>query len=137
MPYKQPPNPKGKRQIKINAILQAHLIKLLLEGTYTCAELAEMTGLHYVTVCQYTRELHRAGAAHIAGWDKDRRGCDVLKIYKIGAGRDKPRQRKTMAERSTSYRARKKQLKLIHTLCSAPHAEPIPAPFQPEPQLMA
>lgn len=138
MPYKQPPNQKGRRQIKINAITQAHLIKLLLEGTYTCAELAEMTGLHYVTVCQYTRELHRAGAAHIAAWEKDRRGCDVAKIYKLGVGSDKRRQRKSDAEKQTAYRTKKKQLKLINilTLCSVPHAEPTPAPFQPEPQLM-
>ena len=138
MPYKQPPNPKGKRQIKINAILQAHLIKLLLEGTYTCQELADETGLHYVTVCQYTRELHRAGAAHIAAWEKDKRGRDLAKIYKLGEGNDKRRQKKTMAERQIAYRAKKKQLKLINilTLCSAPHAEPVPAPSQPEPQLM-
>ena len=53
-----------------NAITQAHLIKLLLEGDYTCQELADETGLHYVTVLQYTRELYRAGAAYIVRWDK-------------------------------------------------------------------
>ena len=139
MPYKQPPNPKGKRQIKINAILQAQLIKLLLEGTYTCAELAEMTGLHYVTVCQYTRELHRAGAAHIAEWDKDRRGCDVLKIYKLGVGRDKPRQRKTMAERQTASRAKKKQIKFMELLksCNVQSAELPPESCQPEGLMVA
>lgn len=133
MPYTPvPPNQKGKRQIKINAITQAQLIKLLLEGTYTCAELAEMTGLHYVTVCQYTRELHRAGAAHISGWEKDRRGCDVAKIYKLGEGTDKRRQKKTQAERQIAYRAKKKQLKLIQTLCSAQPAGQTPAPLRQE-----
>lgn len=57
--------PKNARCIKINAISQAHLIALMLDGIYTCKELAEETGLHYVTVLQYTRELHRAGAAYI------------------------------------------------------------------------
>lgn len=139
MPYvPTPPNPKGKRQIKINAILQAQLIKLLLEGTYTCAELAEMTGLHYVTVLQYTRELHRVGAAHIAGWEKDSRGRDLSKIYKLGEGNDKRRQKKTQAERQIAYRAKKKQLKLIHTLilCNAQSAEPTPKPSKLEPQLV-
>lgn len=124
--------PKNKRMIKINAILQAQLIKLLLEGTYTCAELAEMTGLHYVTVLQYTRELHRAGAAHIAEWEKDWRGRDLAKIYKLGAGKDKPRQKKTQAERQIAYRAKKKQLKLIQTLCSAQPAGQTPAPLRQE-----
>lgn len=130
-----PPNPKGKRLIKINAIMQANLIKLLLEGTYTCKELAEMVGAHYVTVCQYTRELHRAGAAHIASWEKDRRGCDVLKVYKLGVGRDAKRSKKTHAERQTAYRTKKKQMKVMELLtCSVPSAEQIHKPCQPEPQ---
>jgi hypothetical protein len=133
-----PPNPKGKRQIKINAIMQAQLIKLLLEGTYTCAELAEMTGLHYVTVCQYTRELHRAGAAHISGWEKDPRGRDLSKIYKLGEGNDKRRQKKTQAERQIAYRAKKKQIKLMELIrCSALSAEKVPTPLKPEEPQMA
>jgi len=139
MPYTPvPPNQKGKRQIKINAITQAQLIKLLLEGTYTCAELAEMTGLHYVTVLQYTRELHRAGAAHISGWEKDRRGCDVAKIYKLGVGNDKRRQRKSDAEKQAAYRTKKKQIKVMEMLtsCSAPSVEREPTPLRLEPQLV-
>jgi predicted ArsR family transcriptional regulator len=128
-----PPNPKGKRMIKINAILQAKLIKLLLEGTYTCQELAEMTGLHYVTVCQYTRELHRAGAAHISGWEKDQRGRDLAKIYKLGEGRDKPRQKKTQAERQLAYRTKKKQMKIMELLrCNAPSAAQAAEPLKLE-----
>ena len=102
-----PPNNAGKRLIKINAITQAQLIKLLLEGTYSCVELAEMTGLHYVTVLQYTRELHRAGAAHICMWDKDGRGRDLTRIYKIGVGKDVKRQRLSAAERQRKYKAKK------------------------------
>jgi hypothetical protein len=140
MPYTPvPPNQKGRRQIKINALTQAQLIKLLLEGTYTCAELAEMTGLHYVTVCQYTRELHRAGAAHISGWEKDRRGCDVAKIYKLGVGNDKRRQRKSDAEKQAAYRTKKKQIKVMEMLklCSALNAAVMPTPLKPEEPQMA
>ena len=132
-----PPNQKNKRQIKINAILQAQLIKLLLEGTYTCKELAEMTGLHYTTVLQYTRELHRAGAAHISGWEKDPRGRDLAKIYKLGEGKDKPRQKKTPIERQAAYRAKKKQIKIMELLrCNALNAEPVSESLKLEPQPM-
>lgn len=89
---------------KINAITQAQLIKLLLEGVYTCQQLADETGLHYVTVLQYTRELHRFGAAHISSWEKDNRGRDVLKVYKIGEGRDAKRQKLTAAQRQQRVR---------------------------------
>lgn len=97
-----------RRVVKINAISQAKLIALMLEGIYTCRELAEETGLHYVTVLQYTRELHRAGAAHIARWDKDERGRDNLKIYQVGQGKDARRQRLTAAQRQARHRAKKK-----------------------------
>jgi hypothetical protein len=66
MTYTNPPNPKGKRQIKVNAMAYAHMVKLMLDGTYTCKELADETGLHYVTVLQYAREMHKVGAAHIS-----------------------------------------------------------------------
>lgn len=57
-----PPLNKGRRIVKINAMSQVKLIALMLDGVYTCEQLAEGTGLHYVTVLQYTRELHRAKA---------------------------------------------------------------------------
>ncbi len=92
------------RQVKINAITQAQLIKLMLDGTRSCAELAETTGLHYVTVLQYTRELHRAGAAHICSYEADPRGRETIKIYKIGLGRDARRKRLTPAQRQARHR---------------------------------
>ena len=103
-----PPSNKGKRIIKINAITQAKLIEAMLDGVYTCQELADQTGLHYVTVLQYARELHRAKAAHISGWDKDERGRDVIKIYKIGRGKDAKREKMTGAQRQARSRAAKK-----------------------------
>ena len=130
--------PKPKRQIKVNAMAFAQLVKLLLEGTYTCTELAQMTGLHYVTVLHYTREMYRAGAVHITAWEKDARGRDLAKIYKLGEGNDKKRHKYTQAERQIAYRAKKRQIKVLELLksCSAPPAEPTPAPLKSEPLLV-
>lgn len=112
-----PPNNKSKRLIKINAITQANLIKLLIEGIYTCQELADETGLHYVTVLQYTRELHRAGAAYICRWEKDRRGRDMKKIYKIGRDKDDAkRQKQTPGQRQANGRARAATARLLGVL---------------------
>lgn len=113
-----PPNNKGKKIIKINAICQAQLIKLLLDGVYTCQELAEQTGLHYVTVLQYTRELHSAGAAHICAWEKDGRGRDVIKIYKIGEAKDAKRKRMTDAQRQAKSRANRFNLEMMHRMAA-------------------
>lgn len=103
-----PPSNKNRRIKKINAFTQARLIKLLLEGTYNCQELAEETGLHYVTVLEYTRELHHAGAVHISSWDKDARGRDVVKIYKLGVGKDAKRQKLSAAERQEAVRTKRR-----------------------------
>lgn len=99
---------KKDRIIRINAVTQAKLIKEMLDGVYNCTELAEITGLHYVTVLHYTRELHLAKAAHISGWDNDSKGRAVVKIYRIGKGRDVKRPKMTAAERQARYREKKK-----------------------------
>lgn len=100
----KPPIQKRGKIIKVNAIAYANLVKLMLEGVYTMQELAEQTGLHYVTVCQYTRELHRVGAAHICAWQPDSRDRDSIKIYKIGASKDKARRRLSAKERQRRHR---------------------------------
>lgn len=102
--------------VKINAIAQAHLIKYLCEGTYTCKELAELTGLHYVTVLHYTRELHKRKAAHICMWEKDTRGRDLVKIYKIGAAPDAKRAKASAADRQRRYREKKKAAQLAQVV---------------------
>lgn len=111
------------RQVKINAYSYAQLIKLMLEGTYNCQELAKETGLHYVTVLQYTREIYRAGAAHICAWEKDIRGRDVIKVYKLGPGKDAKREKMTKAERQQRARAKKKTVAFTRLLSfEASHA---------------
>lgn len=115
----RPPSNKGKKIIKINAISQAQLIKFLWDGDHSCMTLAEMTGLHYVTVLQYTRELHAAGAAHISTWEKDTRGRDIVKIYKLGPGKDAKREKKPATVRSAAYRAKKKMREMSHALAGA------------------
>lgn len=99
---------KQNRMIKMGAISYAKLIKAMMTGDKTCQELADITGLHYVTVLQYTRELHKEGAAHIVAWEKDRMHRDALKIYKIGTGFDAKRFRLSDRERQRRYRERQK-----------------------------
>ena len=117
-----PPKNKGRRIVKINAFTQAKLIEAMLDGVYNCQELAEITGLHYVTVLNYTRELHRAKAAHISGWDKDSRGRDVVKIYRIGRGKDAKREKLTGAQRQARTREKKKAQEVAKIMMGMSHA---------------
>ena len=117
-----PPKNKGRRIVKINAFTQAKLIEAMLDGVYNCQELAEITGLHHVTVLHYTRELHRAKAAHIRGWDKDSRGRDVVKIYRIGRGKDAKREKLTGAQRQARTREKKKAQEVAKIMMWMGHA---------------
>jgi hypothetical protein len=103
----------SKNLIKVNAMSFALLVKEMLAGVYTCAELAERTGLHYVTVLNYTRAMHKAGSAHIVGWRRNKLHRYVLKIYGIGNMPDarKPYEAKTTAQRTQKYRMKLKQRK--------------------------
>lgn len=105
-----------RNQVKMGAVLYARMIEMMLHGTFSCREIADETGLHYVTVLQYARELYRAGACHIAHWDKDKRGRDITKIYKIGKGQDIKRQRMSKAERTARYREKLRAIKQINLM---------------------
>lgn len=111
-----PPKHKGRRIVKVNALTQAKLIEAMLDGVYTCEELANVTGLHYATVLHYTRELHRAKAAHILQWEKDSRGRDAIKIYKIGRGKDAKREKLTDNERKARWRQKQKAIELANIM---------------------
>lgn len=99
-----------RKQVKVGAITYAHLIKNMMHGDMNCRELADETGLHYVTVLQYTRELHAVGAAHISRFDADAQGRHNIKVYKLGQGKDAKRVRMTAVQRRARYLERRKSL---------------------------
>lgn len=99
-----------RKQVKVNAIAYAKMCAAMIPGDLTCQELADETGLHIVTVYQYTRELHASGAIHIVRYEADARGRHLVKIYKLGPGKDAKRVRLTQAERQARMRAKRKAL---------------------------
>lgn len=108
---------KGVKR-KMNAIAYCNLIKLLMEGTRTCAELAADSGLHSLTVYQYTREFHHAGLVHIVAWEPDTRGRDTVKVYMWGTGKDVKRPKIPATVRSATYRLKKKQMELMERMAA-------------------
>lgn len=104
----------SRRGHKVNAMTFAILTKLLMEGTRTCQELADETGLHKLTVYDWTRELHRQGVIHICMWEGEGRAS--TRIFKFGPGKDAPRPVKTRKQISEDYKTRKKAVQLLHRL---------------------
>ena len=113
--------PGAKRAKKMGAFTYAILIKLLADGTRTCTELAEETGLHILTIYDYTYHLHKAGAVHICTWDGS--GRHMTRIYMLGAGKDVPRPSKSRKQIADDYRARKTAKELLHRMAGETHEE--------------
>lgn len=105
-----------RRRSCVSALTLAQLIKYMLEGEHNCFKLADLTGLHYVTVLRYTRAFYREGVAHIAHYDKDNRGCHSIKVYALGPGRDATRPKLTRAQKTARYRAKMAQIKMLQMM---------------------
>lgn len=100
------------KQLKINAISFALMVKALSEKPHSKPQLAELTGLHVWTIRGYVDALHRVQMAHITHWDKDGMGRDVTAYYSLGFGIDMPREQKTGAQKAREYRARQRRIAL-------------------------
>ena len=107
---------KGRKVVKVNAMSYAKLLSLLWDGGYTLQELAEETGLHVLTVSDYTKALYKEKMAHIAGWAPDARGRICCRVYKLGPGKDAKRQPLTKAERQAKRREKLKAAKVSAVL---------------------
>ncbi len=99
---------------KVNQNTYARLFKELLDGPITPHEAVEATGLHIVTAQNLFRCLKRHKVVHVAAWEPDRLGRDVTPVYQLGAGRDKPRRKKSAAERQRASRAKKNAVAMVN-----------------------
>ena len=107
-----------KRHRHLNHIALAMLTRLLLDGDMTCAELAEETGLHYVTVLRYCRELQLAGAAYVRYWEANTQGKFVVRVLALGIEKDAPRTVLSSSIRSKAYRAKRRQMDILRRLAA-------------------
>jgi hypothetical protein len=101
----------------------AIMCKLLMEGTRTCQELADDTGLHVLTVYDWTRELHRQGVIHICMWEGE--GRSSTRIFKFGPDKDAARPIKDRSRIHAEYRARQKTKQLLHRMAGAVQGEEV------------
>ncbi len=98
--------------VKVNALSYAKLIKALNEGWHTYHDLAEVTGLHYVTVLNYVLALRKERMCHIHAWDLDTRGRETVAQFKLGPGKTAPKKpRLTGAQRQQRQRDKKQAIR--------------------------
>ena len=104
--------PKPVRRVTApNLIAIAQLVRLLIDGTRTIAELAEATGLNINTVQRYCGAFYRARATYICNWRLDSRGAYSIRIYQLGDGADVAAPKQTSLSRAASMRDERKAAK--------------------------
>ena len=103
--------PSHQRQAKMSPARYAQLVRHLVEGEYNAHELAELIGLHYITVLDYCRALHEAKLIYVHRWERDAVGRDSVIVYKFGPGMpDAPKRKLSRTDQQRRYRERKKAL---------------------------
>jgi DNA-binding transcriptional ArsR family regulator len=115
------------RPVRLGPLSVAKIMRTLLDGPSTVPELQEISGLSVSTLYEYLRALRNEGVVHVSGWEKDATGRESLRVFKLGPGKDAPRQRKSKAQIARECRQRKSVANLLRLMASpipqAPHRE--------------
>ena len=116
------------RPVRLGPLSVAKIMRALLDGPSTVPELQETSGLSVSTLYEYLRALRKEGVVHVSGWEKDATGRESLRVFKLGPGKDAPRQRKSKAQIARECRQRKSVANLLRLMASpipqAAHREP-------------
>lgn len=101
--------------MKINAMMFAKMMRMLMdESGQSIYDIADETGLHYITVQRYLRHLYKEKVVYIRAWQQDAHGRDAIRVYAIGSRSDARRRKLTPAERQARSRRKKAMLELTH-----------------------
>jgi DNA-binding IclR family transcriptional regulator len=116
--------------IKINGMSFALLVKALRIGDKSLADLADASGLHYLTVAYYVRELRKAGEIHVSRLRSDSIGRLSVKLYTLGPGIDAKRDPLSARERKQRQRARESREEAVRLAAAK-------RPRKPKPDMLA
>lgn len=105
-----------KKAVRLGSLSIAKVMRALLDGPCSVTELEEISGLSNHTLHDYMRALRKEHAAHICGWEEDATGRESIRIFKLGAGKDVPRRKKSKAQIARECRQRKKDAQLTNWL---------------------
>ena len=96
---------------RVDAYLFAKTMNMLLMGREVDAhQLSDALEVSMRTSWLWLRTLHEMRCIHIVGWKKDTIGRDQTPIYVLGDGFDKPKSKRTPADRRVKYYERKARL---------------------------
>ena len=98
---------------RLNATLNAILIRELLDGPCTVKDLAAATGMHGSTVAGYLLAMKRKRCVRIAGWERDSSGKQSIRAFALGDGPDARKAPPVSRGEACRLTARRKLLRLV------------------------
>lgn len=106
----------AKERVYLSHISFTLALEEMLSGPFTTKALAERTGMGHRYVNRWVKVMHGKKVVHIAGWEKDVLGRQSqVRVYELGAGKDKPRPTKPRSEVNRDYRAKQARRVLTGT----------------------
>jgi DNA-binding transcriptional ArsR family regulator len=90
------------------------MLYLISKEPHSAKELAEETGLYYLTVINHLRPLYQRKLIHIAGWEQDSQNRFSIRLFKFGPGKDAVPPRLSKPEKDKKRRDRKRLAKLLN-----------------------
>jgi hypothetical protein len=103
-----------KKPVRLGALSMAKVTRALLEGPCSVPELQVVSGLSTNTLHEYMRALRKEQVVHICAWEKDATGRESVRVFKLGAGKDRPRGKKSKAQIAKECRQRKQEAMLFN-----------------------
>ncbi len=94
----------------LTPLITAQMLKALQTSPQSLTDLVKLTDLARPTVTRYVNELHTANLAHVAGWERDKRGHHTIRQFAWGnkPDADCPKSERTSASRMRDLRAARK-----------------------------
>lgn len=107
------PSLAGRSQPRLTALIQAKILRLLVEDPCTVAELVQETEVHIQTIRSYLRALHEFKLVRRAGWVMDKGGRRTIPLWAWGPDkRDTAKPIYSSRERTQRYRANRRSREL-------------------------
>ncbi len=106
----------------LNAITYANMMKMLLTGEHTRADITRGTGLHSTTVAKYVKYLHKYGVVYISDWKINPVSRNHFPCYSLNVDGlpDAPKpELKGRAQIEREYRQRRKAMRLNQMMAGA------------------
>jgi DNA-binding transcriptional ArsR family regulator len=93
---------------KINALVQAHFLRLLYDNPHTITELSEEIGLSPNVVRGYMRALRKRKLVYLVDKAPDLRGQRTIDVWHWGPDKRDRYKKTSVRDRQRNYRARKR-----------------------------